>query len=393
MPLERAALCRADPSQPWRARVLHLLYSTDRSGVGLWLLDLLPYLNRAGFGVDVVTLRQAPEVLDSKFAQAGVRVTHIGTARDYRQFGARFGRILEAGGPYQIVHSNLPYGGIQLRLAARHGIPVRIAHSRADTRPLQTQQSLKRRLLNRLDRHLVGRYATTRIAASRLAAEGLFGARWQANGSCIVLPSARDYSAYARPVDQAAVRRSLGLAKDTLVIGHAGRLSWQKNHELLLRIAAEVFQRHPRARLVLVGEGELRRELQAQAHALGIGASVIFAGDRTDIPELMLGAMDVFVFPSNYEGLGLALIEAQAAGLPCLVADHLPKEAIVVSELVRQLPLSAPVQTWATAILELAEGVALERQTALARVLASDLAIEAHAAKVVAIYEAALARA
>ena len=393
MPLERAALCRADPSQPWRARVLHLLYSTDRSGVGLWLLDLLPYLNRAGFGVDVVTLRQAPEVLDSKFAQAGVRVTHIGTARDYRQFGARFGRILEAGGPYQIVHSNLPYGGIQLRLAARHGIPVRIAHSRADTRPLQTQQSLKRRLLNRLDRHLVGRYATTRIAASRLAAEGLFGARWQANGACIVLPSARDYSAYARPVDQAAVRRSLGLQDAGFVIGHAGRLTWQKNHELLLRITAEVVRREPRARLLLVGDGELRHRLQARAHALGIGASVVFAGDRADMPELMLGAMDIFVFPSNYEGLGLALVEAQAAGLPCLVADHLPEEAIVVPELVRQLPLGASVEAWATAVLDLALGAALEREVALARVLASDLAIEPHAAKMTAIYEDALTRA
>ena len=393
MVTEPTAPRRADASQPWRARVLHLLYSTDRSGVGLWLLDLVPYLHRAGFGVDAVTLRRAPEALDAEFAQAGIRVTHIGTARHYRQFSARFRQVLESDGPYQIVHSNLPYGGIQLRLAARHGIPVRIAHSRADTRPLEAQQSLQRRLLNRLDRHLVARYATARLAASRLAAEGLFGRRWQAAGSCTVLPSARDYSAYGRPVDRAAVRRSLGIQDADIVIGNAGRLSWQKNHAFLLRIAADVMRRTPRARLLLVGEGELHDQLQAEARTLGIDRSVVFAGDRTDIPELMLGAIDVFVFPSHYEGLGLALVEAQAAGLPCLVADHLPEEAIVVPELVRRLPLGAPVDAWATAVIDLAGGIALDRETALARVLTSDLAIEAHAAKVVAIYEAALARA
>ena len=376
-----------------RARVLHLLYSTTRSGVELWLLDLLPYLHRAGFGVDVVTLRQAPQALDHDLVRAGASVTHIGTARRYPRFAARFRQILETGGPYQIVHSSLPHGGIQLRLAARHGIPVRIAHSHADMRPLEAQQSLGRRLVNRLNRHLVAHYATTRIAASRLAAEGLFGARWQANRSCVVLPSARDYSAYRGRVDRARVRQSLGLQNASLVIGHAGRLTWQKNQALLLRIAAEVMRREPQARLLLLGDGELRQALQAQTHTLGIHRSVVFAGDRTDVPELMLGAIDVFVFPSRYEGLGLALVEAQAAGLPCLVADHLPEEAIVVPELVRRLPLDAPIEAWATAVLDLAGGIALDRETALARVQTSDLAIEGHAAKVVAIYEAALARA
>ena len=393
MTMEQTAPRRADASQPWRARVLHLLYSTDRSGVGLWLLDLLPYLQQAGFGVDVVTLRRNPGTLDEEFLRAGVRVTHIGTARRYRQFAARFRQIIETDGPYQIVHSSLPYGGIQLRLAARHGIPVRIAHSHADMRPLEAQQSLKRRLLNGLERHLVARYATTRLAVSPPAAEGLFDASWQANGACILLPCGRDYSAYARPVDRAAVRRSLGLADAPLVIGHAGRLTWQKNHALLFRITAEVLRREPRARLLLVGEGELRYELQADAQALGIDRSIVFAGDRADIPELMLGAMDVFVFPSHYEGLSLAVVEAQAAGLPCVLADHLTDRAIVLPELVRRLPLSAPVEAWATAIIDLALGAALEREVALARVLASDLAIEPHAAKMTAIYEAVLGHA
>jgi glycosyltransferase involved in cell wall biosynthesis len=384
---------RPEPHRSWRARVLHLLYSTSRSGVELWLLDLLPYLNRAGLGVDVVTLSRAPGAVDDELLRAGVRVTHIGTARHYRRFSARFRHILATGGPYQILHSSLPYGGIQLRLAARHGITVRIAHSHADMRPLEAQQSFGRRMINRLERHLVARYATTRIAVSPPAAEGLFGVRSPANGSCILLPCGRDYSAYSRRADRAAVRRSLGLTDASFVIGHTGRLSWQKNQKLLLQIAAEVLRHDPEARLLLVGEGELRPQLQAEAQALGIGGSVVFAGNRTDIPELLLGAMDVFVFPSHYEGLSLAVIEAQAAGLPCLMADHLTDQAIVVPELVRRIPLDAPAQAWATAVIDLAHCTTLDRKAALARVLASDFAIERHAAKVTSIYDDALARA
>lgn len=386
-----AAKERPRSQRSWRARVLHFLYSTSRSGVELWVLDLLPYLHRAGFGVDVVTLMSAPGALDDELAHAGVRVTHIGTPRHYRRFGARFRQILATGGPYQILHSSLPYGGLELRLAARHGIRVRIAHSHADMRPWEMQQSTSRRLMNRLQRRLVTRYATTRLAVSSLAAEGLFGRRWRADGACTILPCGRDYSAYGRPVDRAMVRRALGLPEAALVLGHVGRLSWQKNQEFLLRVGAETLRRDPDAHLLLVGSGELQQQLQNQAQALGIDRRVVFAGDRTDIPELLLGAVDVFVFPSRYEGLGLAAIEAQAAGLPCLMTDHLPAEVIVVPELVRRLPLDAPVEAWAAAVNDLAGGVAWKREAALAKVLASDFAIERHAAKVTAIYEAALA--
>jgi glycosyltransferase involved in cell wall biosynthesis len=374
------------PGRP--IRVLHLLYSTSRSGVGLWLLDLMPYLQRAGFAIDVATLMSGPGPLDEALSRAGARVTHLGTARHYPRFRARFRELVVHGGPYRIVHSSLPYGGIQLRLAAALGVPVRIAHSHTDMRPLEAEQPLTRRLVNRLERVLVARAATIRLAVSELAAEGLFGAEQ----SCLALPCGRDYSIYGRPVDRAMVRRALGLPEDAFVLGHVGRLQWQKNHAFLLRITAEVVRRRPATRLLLLGTGELREALERQAEDLGIGANVVFAGDRTDIPELLLGAVDVFVFPSHYEGLALAMIEAQAAGLPCLMASHLTAQAIVVPELVHRLPLEAPADAWAEAALVRAGG-GVERAGALERVLTSEFAIEPHAAKVIKLYQAALDRA
>ena len=100
------------------------------------------------------------------------------------------------------------------------------------------------------------------------------------------------------------------------MIGHVGRFLWAKNHPFVVKVAAALFQREPRARLLLIGDGPLQPEIEALVRTSGIADRVIFAGARADVPRLLKGAMDAFVFPSHFEGLGLAAVEAQAAGLP-----------------------------------------------------------------------------
>ena len=107
----------------------------------------------------------------------------------------------------------------------------------------------------------------------------------------------------------------------------------------------------PDVRVLLVGDGPRRREIEALAATERIRANLIFAGSRSDVPGLMLGCMDVFMLPSHHEGLGLVGVEAQAAGLSCVFADSVPAEAVVCADLVRRLPLSAPAETWAAALL------------------------------------------
>ena len=144
----------------------------------------------------------------------------------------------------------------------------------------------------------------------------------------------------------------MGIPADAFVLGNVGRFHEQKNHDFLLQIAAETASREPRTVLLLVGDGALRPQIEAQAGALGIRGRVIFAGVRDDVHRIMLGAMDAFVFPSLYEGLGVVLIEAQAAGLPCLISNVIPKEADVSRRLIHRLNLSRPAADWATAVLQ-----------------------------------------
>jgi glycosyltransferase involved in cell wall biosynthesis len=145
------------------------------------------------------------------------------------------------------------------------------------------------------------------------------------------------------------LRREFGIA-DAFVIGHIGRFSPQKNHEYIIDIFREVNRRKRNAALLLVGRGELEKRIADKVNKFRLADKVIFAGVRSDVNEL-LQAMDVFLFPSLYEGLGIVAIEAQAAGLPCVIADAIPKE-VVITPLVKQLSTKSPPSLWADAILK-----------------------------------------
>ena len=161
-----------------------------------------------------------------------------------------------------------------------------------------------------------------------------------------------------------------------------GTLSTPKNHRFLLQIFSELYQRRPDAVLLLVGEGVLRGQLAAQAEAAGFRDQVFFLGDRNDVPQL-LQAMDAFFFPSLYEGLGIAAIEAQAAGLPTIVSDRVPCE-VCMTECSKRLPLEAGPSVWADAALKLADS---ERRDGAVRVAGAGFGLQNSASWLAAFYK------
>ena len=170
------------------------------------------------------------------------------------------------------------------------------------------------------------------------------------------------------------------------MIGHVGRFLWAKNHPFVVKVAVALFQREPRACLLLIGDGPLQPEIEALVRTSGIADRVIFAGARADVPRLLKGAMDAFVFPSHFEGLGLAAVEAQAAGLPCVIATTIPEEIDVVPELIYRLPLDAPAELWAERILAAAATSRPAQEDALRAVCASDFEIQRSATRLLEVY-------
>ncbi|MGO9691540.1 MAG: glycosyltransferase [Syntrophobacteraceae bacterium] len=183
-----------------------------------------------------------------------------------------------------------------------------------------------------------------------------------------------DLEPFRQETDPARVRVEIGIPSDACVIGHVGRFHEAKNHSFLVEIAFEIAKREPRMRLLLVGDGPLRSQVEQKTAQLGLTGKVIFAGIRTDIPRLMLGAMDIFIMPSLYEGLPLVGIEAQAAGLPLLVSDTITDELPAVKRMVHRLSLNAPPSVWAEKALRL-YSVAKDRNESLRKVGASRFSI------------------
>jgi glycosyltransferase involved in cell wall biosynthesis len=178
-----------------------------------------------------------------------------------------------------------------------------------------------------------------------------------------VIPCGIDYTAFHSMPDKQGARSELGIAEGARVVGHIGRLHPSKNHPFLLDAFANAARVDPKLHLLLVGDGESRRELEMRAEELGLRRRVTFVGVRSDIPR-MLAAMDVFAFPSIYEGFGLVLVEAQAAGLPIVVSNTVPIDALIASHWTRRLSL-ADCSAWSSAFLEAADLPRAERKPSL----------------------------
>lgn len=312
----------------------------DFGGVESWLMSLLRQINRNDVRFDFLVHGQ-PGAHEREIERLGGRILRGADPHRPWAFCCRLREVLRNHGPYDVVHSHVHlYSGLVLWIAATARVPVRIAHGH-NTPP--AKPGMKRLFYSRLMRRLITRYATSGLAASRAARDNLYGdgndPRWQILLFGLMTAPFRD------PVDRVNLRRHLGIPTEVRVVGHVGRLVPQKNHDLILRVVAQI----PDVWLLLVGDGELRPDLERQVNELGIARRTVFTGARADIPAL-LKTMDVFLFPSHFEGLGLAVVEAQAAGLPIVTADTIPPEAIIIHNACSILSLNDPISHWVEAI-------------------------------------------
>jgi glycosyltransferase involved in cell wall biosynthesis len=348
-------------------RILHVLGAMNRAGAETWLMHVLRNIDRDRFRMDFMVHTERRSDYDDEIELLGSRVLVCAPPSNPVAYSRAFLRILREHGPYDAVHSHVHhFSGLVLRLARSAGVRTRIAHSHSDTTKLDAQSSLSRRLYLWTGRRWIRRHASSKVAVSSPAAACLFGPAWQSDPSTSVSHCGLSFDSFAAPVDRASVRRELGLAPDDFVIGHVGRFVPVKNHDLLLRIHAEALRLRPDARLLLIGEGPLDRAIRATARSLGTADHIRLTGMRSDVARLMLGAMDVFVMPSLYEGLCLAAVEAQAAGLPTILSDQIPAEVDTVPGLVRFVSLNDHAAKWAAVILEHAGQPRMRQAGALA---------------------------
>ena len=220
-------------------------------------------------------------------------------------------------------------------------MPFRIAHSH-NTDHL-TKNPLKY-ALNELARKNITKYATHLFACSQKAGEWLFGER-----SFTVIHNAVPLQKFAfDPQKRYTLRKKYDLSENNFVVGHVGRFDAQKNHSFLLDVFASYVKRNPAAKLVLIGDGALRKEIEDKIAALALGDKVLLLGTCANVNELY-NIMDVFVLPSKFEGLPVVALEAQASGLYCLFSEGVPLETAVIDQ--RAEFLCEDVTAWEKALI------------------------------------------
>jgi glycosyltransferase involved in cell wall biosynthesis len=357
-------------------RILEIVYQMVPDGTETWLMHVLRRIDRERFHLDFLVHSAEVWPYDEEIARLGgtvFRAPHPSRAWAYDRYVRR---VLREHGPYDAVHSHSPYFGAHvLRIAAKEGVPIRIMHSHNSRLP--EVHGFLRQLYVRVTMPWIGKYATHGFAVSEMAGPPMFGARWRDDPRWKVLFCGLDFSPFAATFDRREVRRELSLPDDARVVGHVGRFDPQKNHPFIVEVAKSLARGDPRNYFVLVGDGGGRGDAEHSVAAAGLRERFRFLGRRDDIPRLMLSAMDVFFFPSLFEGLGLVLVEAQAAGLACICSDAIPREADVIPALVTRRSLDAPVESWAQAIQErLDQPRPMEQSAALANMLASPFSIE-----------------
>lgn len=249
---------------------------------------------------------------------------------------------------YDVDHSHpLFISGLVMKAAYEERVPIRIAHAHSARDNLGIP--LKKKLYNSVMQYCLRKYSNNFLACSFSAGNYLFGAKFFGEKGQII-NNGVDLERFN--FDIAArnkVRNHFNLDKK-FVIGHVGRLSDVKNQIFVLEVFSKVKQKYSDSILIIVGDGPNKEELISYAKDLQIFEDVIFLGSRNDVNELLQG-MDLLLFPSKYEGLGIVILEAQATGLRCVISDIIPNEVDITS-LVSRLSLDENPDVWANEVLK-----------------------------------------
>lgn len=329
--------------------ILHVVTYMGRGGLETMLMNYYRNIDHTKVQFDFLTHRDFKADYDDEIETLGGKIYHLPrlipwSISYHRALDAFFTEHPE----YKIVHVHQDcLSSVILKAAKEHGVPVRIAHSHCND-----QDKNIKYLIKLYYRSKISLYATKLFACSDEAGKWMFRKE-----KYDILRNAIDTQKYKYNFEERALLQNELKIQNKIVIGHVGRFSLPKNHLFLLDVFEIIKERCNNAVLLLVGDGELRSEVEKKVQEKNLTDSVIFTGVRDDVPQLMQ-VMDAFVLPSRYEGLGIVAIEAQAAGIPCFLSDAV-SDAALITDLANKIPLRSNSEEWARIILN---SISIERK-------------------------------
>lgn len=329
------------------ARILHVVWKMDRGGAETMIMNLYRNIDRSKVQFDFIVHTNQKCSYDEEILALGGKIYNIPrfNGKNYIKYQNAWKQFFKEHKEYKLIHGHLgSTAAIYLSIAKKNGLYT-IAHSH-NTNNIVSMKGKLYSLFSYPTRHIADFF----FGCSNDAGVDRFGEKVVSSKKFKVINNAIKVQDFMFSKSVRAMKRMEFSLNEKFVIGHIGRFNTQKNHTFLIDIFKKVHEKNDNAILMLVGDGSLRNDMERRIASLGLRENVIFTGVRSDIEDL-LQAMDIFVFPSLFEGLGIVTVEAQASGLPCIVSDVIPKEAFVTN-LVESISLESSINTWVDTILK-----------------------------------------
>jgi len=328
-------------------RVAQIMGKWLGGGVEAVVMNYYRHLDRNKIQFDFICDSDSTNIPYEEIEALGGKVIIIPPYQKINKYIKELTKVLKEN-KYKIVHSHLNTLSVfPLYCAKKAKVPVRIAHSHSTTNKKEWKKNIMKQILRIFSKV----FATHYFACTEHAGRWLFGNRTYDKGEVYLLNNAIDIEKFTYNFKiRTSKRKELGITVDTLVIGHVGRFMTQKNHTFLIDIFNEIYKQNKNTILLLIGQGPLEPIIKDKVNNLGLTNNVIFLGQRNDVNELYQ-AMDCFLFPSLYEGLGMVFVEAQVSGLLSIASTKVPSVA-QVSDKAYFIDLNSPIELWGNMIKE-----------------------------------------
>ena len=369
-------------------KVLQVMGSMNLGGAETYIMNIFRNIDRTKTQFDFAVYGDEKQYFEDEITRLGgsvIRLPDISMKNTVKVYSA-FRKIIKNGN-YDVVHAHTNYNeAIPLLAAKKENVPVRVAHSH-NTRNKNKLSAIEKMYMAAA-RKIIVKTATKLMGCSKQAMIDFYGS--QQKSRFVFAPDAIDISLFMKSKNEnhLVLKNEFHISHNYKVIGHVGNFGDQKNHEYLINVFTEMLKLTPKLALVLIGTGSEKKiqEIKELVHKNKIDRNVYFLGRRSDIPQLM-HCMDLFIFPSLYEGFGIVLLEAQAAGLRSLVSENIQPEVDVGMGMIEFLELRCGAEVWAKKAFELLNCPRVNNDTICAKFSESPYMIENAAKDLVQIYK------
>lgn len=332
-------------------RILQVIGGMNRRGAETFIMNVYRKIDKTKYQFDFLVYEEDKQDYEDEINAMGGRVLHVSCAPGFKAVFSvsKIKDVIRTYGPYKAIHVQTLLNSAWALFAASSFPEIkRITHSHSTHNVVNP--SLSQRLYEKFALSIIRKRTQVMAACGEEAGEYLFGEKFKKGG--IVLNNGIDVDIHTLRDDKAveAIRTQYGL-KGKLVIGSVARFNEVKNHPFMVQIAKAMKAMDVSFRMMFVGNGSGEENIRKMVHYSGLDDEIIFTGLRSDIRDLMF-TFDVFLMPSHFEGNPVTLIEAQAAGLPCVMTDVITDKMDMGLGLITKCSLHDSPSVWAETIVK-----------------------------------------